>query len=65
MIAQRTKVQLIVFAVITLLGVSYVGARYANLDKLFYADNCNLVYGDAQKVMVAMIQAVKSLEGGH
>jgi hypothetical protein len=24
-----------------------------------------MVYGDAQKVMVAMIQAVKSLEGGH
>jgi hypothetical protein len=24
-----------------------------------------MVYGDAQKVMVAMIHAVKSLEGGH
>jgi hypothetical protein len=24
-----------------------------------------LVYGDAQKVLVAMIQAVKSLEGSH
>ena len=23
------------------------------------------VYGDAQKVMVQMIQAVKSLDGGH
>jgi NAD(P) transhydrogenase subunit beta len=31
---------------------------------MFFADNANLVYGDAQKVMVAMIQAVKSLEGG-
>jgi phospholipid/cholesterol/gamma-HCH transport system substrate-binding protein len=39
MIARRTKVQLIVFAVITLLGVSFVGARYANLDKAFYDDN--------------------------
>ncbi len=39
MIARRTKVQLLVFAVITLLGVSFVGARYANLDKAFYDDN--------------------------
>ncbi|HEX5088717.1 MAG TPA: MlaD family protein [Nocardioides sp.] len=39
MITRRTKVQLLVFAVITLLGVSFVGARYANLDKAFYDDN--------------------------
>ena len=32
MITQRTKVQLIVFVLITLLGVSFVGARYAKLD---------------------------------
>jgi phospholipid/cholesterol/gamma-HCH transport system substrate-binding protein len=38
-ITRRTKVQLLVFAVITLLGVSFVGARYANLDKAFYDDN--------------------------
>jgi phospholipid/cholesterol/gamma-HCH transport system substrate-binding protein len=38
-IARRTKVQLIIFAVITLLGVSFVGARYANLDTIFYDDN--------------------------
>jgi len=35
MITKRTKVQLLVFAIITLLGVSYVGARYARLDRLF------------------------------
>ena len=41
------------------------GKGYSGVEnELFYADNCNLVYGDAQKVMVAMIQAVKSLEGG-
>ena len=39
MITRRTKVQLLVFAVITLLGVTFVGARYANLDKAFYDDN--------------------------
>jgi NAD(P) transhydrogenase subunit beta len=41
------------------------GKGYSGVEnELFYADNTNLVYGDAQKVMVAMIQAVKSLEGG-
>jgi phospholipid/cholesterol/gamma-HCH transport system substrate-binding protein len=35
MITHRTRVQLVVFALITLLGVSFVGARYARLDRLF------------------------------
>ncbi|WP_299049868.1 MlaD family protein [uncultured Nocardioides sp.] len=34
MITRRTKLQLLVFAIITLLGVSFVGARYAQLDRL-------------------------------
>lgn len=38
MITQRTKMQLIAFAIITLLGVSYVGAKYARLDRLFIDD---------------------------
>ena len=33
-ITRRTKIQLLVFAIITLLGVSFVGARYAQLDRL-------------------------------
>jgi len=42
------------------------GKGYSGVEnELFFADNTNLVYGDAQKVMVAMIQAVKSLDGGH
>ena len=42
------------------------GKGYSGVEnELFFADNTNLVYGDAQKVMVGMIQAVKSLEGGH
>ncbi|RNL81051.1 MCE family protein [Nocardioides marmorisolisilvae] len=36
MITARTKKQLMIFVLITLLGVSYVGARYARLDKLVY-----------------------------
>jgi len=36
MITARTKKQLLAFVFITLVGVSYVGARYAQLDRLFY-----------------------------
>ncbi|HEY0902676.1 MAG TPA: MlaD family protein [Marmoricola sp.] len=36
MISARTKKQLLVFVFITLVGVSYVGARYAKLDQLVY-----------------------------
>jgi H+-translocating NAD(P) transhydrogenase subunit beta len=42
------------------------GKGYSGVEnELFFADNTNLVYGDALKVMVSMNQAVKSLEGGH
>ncbi|HVT36711.1 MAG TPA: NAD(P)(+) transhydrogenase (Re/Si-specific) subunit beta [Nevskiaceae bacterium] len=41
------------------------GKGYSGVEnELFFRDNTSLVYGDAQKVMVAMIQALKSLEGG-
>ncbi len=43
MITRRTKLQLLVFAVITVLGVSFVGARYAQLDRLFYDDSYTVV----------------------
>jgi phospholipid/cholesterol/gamma-HCH transport system substrate-binding protein len=36
MITSRTKKQLLVFVLITLVGVSFVGARYARLDRLFH-----------------------------
>ncbi|WP_203337273.1 MCE family protein [Nocardioides limicola] len=36
MISRRTKIQLLIFVAITLLGVSFVGARYAKLDRYFY-----------------------------
>jgi len=35
-LTQRTKRQLLAFVFITLVGISYVGARYARLDKLVY-----------------------------
>ena len=43
MITRRTKVQLLVFVLITLLGVSFVGARYARLDRLFVDDSYTVV----------------------
>ena len=39
MITRRTKVQLLIFVVITLLGVTFVGARYAQVDRVFYDDS--------------------------
>lgn len=43
MITRRTKVQLLIFVIITLLGVTYVGARYAQLDRYFYDPSYTVV----------------------
>ncbi len=43
MITRRTKIQLVIFVVITLLGVSFVGAKYARLDRLFFDDSYTVV----------------------
>ncbi len=43
MIARRTKVQLALFAAITLLGVSFVGAKYAQLNRVFYRTSYTVV----------------------
>jgi len=43
MITRRTKLQLMVFVLITMLGVSYVGARYARLDRLIFDDAYRVV----------------------
>ena len=38
------------------------GKGFAGIvNELFYADNCNMVYGDAQAVLVQMIEAVRGL----
>jgi NAD(P) transhydrogenase subunit beta len=38
------------------------GRGYAGVENdLFYADNCNMVYGDAQAVLAKMVQAIKEL----
>lgn len=39
------------------------GRGYSGVDnELFHGENCNMVYGDAQTVLAAMVQAVKGLE---
>ena len=43
MITRRTKIQLLVFVLITLVGVSFVGARYARLDRLVFDDSYTVV----------------------
>ena len=43
MITQRTKIQLVIFALITMVGVSFVGARYARLDRLVFDDSYRVV----------------------
>lgn len=43
MISRRTKVQLAIFALITMVGVTFVGARYAQLNRLFYNTSYTVV----------------------
>lgn len=43
MISQKTKVQLMVFVLITMVGVAYVGAKYARLDRLLFDDSYRVV----------------------
>jgi len=43
MITRRTRIQLMVFALITLVGVAFVGARYARLDRFFIDDTYTVV----------------------
>jgi phospholipid/cholesterol/gamma-HCH transport system substrate-binding protein len=43
MITSRTKLQLVVFALITMVGVAFVGARYARLDRLVLDDSYQVV----------------------
>lgn len=43
MITRRTRIQLLVFALITLVGVSFVGARYAQLDEMIVDSDYTVV----------------------
>lgn len=39
MITRRVKIQLLIFVLLTISGVAFVGAKYANLGTLFYTDH--------------------------
>lgn len=42
------------------------GKGYAGIvNGLFYGDNCNMVYGDAQAVLIQMIEAVRGLSSAN
>ena len=43
MITKRTTVPLVIFALITMIGVSFVGARYARLDRVFFDESYSVV----------------------
>ncbi|KRB80181.1 virulence factor Mce [Nocardioides sp. Root190] len=43
MITRRTRIQLVIFAIITLVGVSFVGARYAQLDRVIIDSDYTVV----------------------
>ncbi len=43
MITRRVRIQLLFFVIITLVGCTYVGARYAQLDKVFIDDSYTVV----------------------
>lgn len=49
MITTRTRLQLLVFAIITLVGVTFVGARYARLDRVIMDTSYTVVahFGDS------------------
>ena len=46
MLRRSTKFQLILFVVITLLGISYVGAEYVGLDKYVTGDDGCVIHAD-------------------
>jgi phospholipid/cholesterol/gamma-HCH transport system substrate-binding protein len=77
MISRTTKIQLLVFAMITLLGCSYVGATYAQLDKYFIDDTYTVTAKFGQSggifegaevtyrgVGVGRVEAMQLSEGG-
>ena len=72
MITRRTRIQLLVFAIITLVGVTYVGARYARLDRVLvdrsydvtahFADSGGIFAGGEVTYRGVRIGAVKELD---
>jgi len=77
MIERTTKIQLLVFVIITLVGVSFVGARYARLDRLVVDDTYTVVahftesggiFADAEVtyrgVKIGQVEELRLTDGG-
>lgn len=66
MISKRTKIQLLVFAIITLVGVSYVGARYARLDRVFLDESYSVTahYQDSGGIFVGAEVTYRGVDVG-
>ena len=67
MITKRTRMQLIAFVIITLLGVSYVGAKYARLDRLFTDDTYTVVahFADSGGAFVGALVTYRGVTVGR
>ena len=67
MITRRTRVQLMVFALITLLGVSFVGARYARLDRLLFDDSYRVAahFADSGGIFTGAVVSYRGVKIGR
>lgn len=67
MITRRTKVQLAIFVIITLVGVSFVGARYARLDRLVVSDSFEVVahFSDSGGIFAGAMVAYRGKRVGQ
>ncbi len=67
MITQRTKIQLVIFLVITLAGVSFVGAKYARLDRLLLDTSYQVVahYDDSGGIFTGAEVTYRGVQVGR
>jgi len=67
MITRRTKIQLMIFVLITLVGVSYVGARYARLDRLVVDDAYTVVahFPDSGGIFAGAVVTYRGVKVGQ
>ena len=67
MITRRTKIQLLIFALITALGCTYVGARYARLDRVFVDQSYSVVahFPDSGGIYTGAMVSYRGLRVGE
>ena len=67
MITRRTKIQLLIFALITALGCTYVGAKYAQLDRVFFDESYSVVahFHDSGGIYAGAMVSYRGLKVGE